>query len=127
MVVALITPTGNQIVFILYSIYIKVGASVGSTDLADFDWHIYGLIVASDYRRKVVTAIESGARTPKQIAGLTGLHLSHVSTTLSELTNAKVVECLTPELRKGKLFQLTGAGREVAKRLSTEPQSVTKP
>ena len=106
--------------------YIKVGALVDSTGLADFDWHIYGLIVASDYRRKVVTAIESGARTPKQIAGLTGLHLSHVSATLSELTSEKVVVCLTPELRKGKLFQLTEVGREVAKRLSTEPQTVTK-
>ena len=89
--------------------------------MADFDWHVFGLIVASDYRRKVVNAIESGAKTPKQIAGLTGLHLSHVSATLSELTNEKVVVCLTPELRKGKLFQLTEVGREVAKRLGTVP------
>ena len=85
--------------------------------MAEFDWHAYGFVVGSEYRKSVLIAIESGARTPKQIATATRLHLSHVSTTLNELANEKVVVCLTPELRKGKLFQLTDLGREIAKRL----------
>jgi predicted transcriptional regulator len=86
--------------------------------LPEFDWHAYGVVVGSEYRKSVVAAMEPGPRTPKQIATTTGLHLSHVSTTLDELTNEKVVVCLTPELRKGKLFQLTDLGREIAKRLN---------
>ncbi len=85
--------------------------------MPEFDWHAYGVVIGSEYRKSVVSAMEPGARTPKQIATTTGLHLSHVSTTLNELVAEKVVVCLTPELRKGKLFQLTDLGREIAKRL----------
>lgn len=116
MLVALIIPSGNQIVSITYSTYIKVGAK-SLLRMAEFDWHAYGFVVGSEYRRSVLGAMEPGARTPKQIAIVTKLHLSHVSTTLNELANEKVVICLTPELRKGKLFQLTDLGREIVKRL----------
>ena len=83
-----------------------------------FDWHAYGVVIGSEYRKNVVAALEDGPRTPKQIATTTGLHLSHVSATLDELANENVVVCLTPELRKGKLFQLTDLGREIVKRLN---------
>jgi ArsR family transcriptional regulator, cadmium/lead-responsive transcriptional repressor len=85
--------------------------------LAEIDWHLYGLVVGSEYRKKVLTSMSSGPKSPKQISIGTGLHLNHVSGTLRYLVRAGAVVCLTPELRKGKLFQLTGLGQQIVKRL----------
>jgi ArsR family transcriptional regulator, cadmium/lead-responsive transcriptional repressor len=85
--------------------------------LSYFDWHAYGLVVGSEYRKRVAVALLAGPKTPKQIAELTGLKLSHVSLTLSELQKAEIAECLTPELRKGRLYQLTTTGRDITQRI----------
>jgi len=85
--------------------------------LAEIDWHAYGQVVGSQYRRSVLTSMSTGPKSPKQIAETTGLHLNHVSGTLGELVEIGVAVCLTPELRKGKLFRLTDLGEQIAKRL----------
>jgi DNA-binding transcriptional regulator GbsR (MarR family) len=59
----------------------------------------------------------TGPRTPSQLAIATGIHRNHVSQSLKELEEVKVVYCLTPELRKGRLFGLTELGKEIANRL----------
>ncbi len=51
------------------------------------------------------------------VANKTRLHASHISNTLSELTKEKLVVCLTPKLRKGRLYDLTSDGRKVLKNL----------
>ena len=75
--------------------------------------------MGSEYRKKVLASLTSTPRTPKQISALTNLHLNHVSSTLGKLEDLGVVTCLTPELRKGKLFQLTTLGREIGKKITT--------
>jgi predicted transcriptional regulator len=85
--------------------------------MADFDWNAYGIIVGSEYRKKVIKCLASGPRTPKQIAALTGLRLNHVSATLGVLEELGTVVCLTPKLRKGKVFQITEPGRKIVKLL----------
>jgi predicted transcriptional regulator len=87
--------------------------------LPDFDWNAYGFVVGSEYRKKVINSLVNGPKTPKQISELTHLHLNHVSFTLSGLEDARTVVCLTPQLRKGKLFQLTKLGREIASKLQS--------
>lgn len=87
--------------------------------LTDFDWNAYGFVVGSEYRKKVINSLVTGPKTPKQISELTHLHLNHVSSTLGGLEAIDTVVCLTPQLRKGKLFQLTKLGREIAKRLES--------
>ena len=85
--------------------------------MTDFDWHAYGFVVGSDYRKKVVNAIGSGPRTPSQIAADVGVHRNHVSSTLKDLEKAGIVDCLTPDLRKGRLYQLTERGRQILGKL----------
>jgi ArsR family transcriptional regulator, cadmium/lead-responsive transcriptional repressor len=114
---ALITPAGSQVVSIMDLTYIKVGVMFEFRDLADFDWHAYGVVVGSEYRKKVVGAIARGPKSPKQISNITGLRLNHVSKTLKELEKITAVECLTPDLRKGRLYQLTGLGRQILGKL----------
>lgn len=50
---------------------------------------------------------------PKELAKETGIPLSHVSNVLSELIQKNVVVCLTPDLKKGRMYSLTKEGSEV--------------
>lgn len=86
--------------------------------MADFDWNTYGVVVGSTYRKKVAGSLASGPKTPKEIAAITGLRLNHVSSTLGALEGLGMVICLTPKLRKGKVFQLTELGVQITTRLS---------
>jgi predicted transcriptional regulator len=85
--------------------------------VAEFDWHAYGVVIGSEYRKKVVASMVEGPRTPSQLSKEIGVHRNHVSLSLKELTEVGVVECLTPELRKGRLFGLTKLGREISSKL----------
>lgn len=85
---------------------------------AKLKWDKYGYTIASEYRKKVVAVLKQKPRSPKQIADQTTLHLSHVSSTLSDLEEKGIVQCLTPNLRKGKIFSLTEIGKEIAEELS---------
>ncbi len=74
------------------------------------DWNLLGFIKASQYRQKVLIALDEGKKTPKELKDETGLYMSHISHTLKELTDKKLVICLTPKLYRGKLYSLTELG-----------------
>ena len=63
-------------------------------------------------------ALKDKVLTPAVISDKTQLYLSHVSTTLSELTEKNLVICLTPKLKKGRLYDLTKEGRKLLKYLT---------
>jgi DNA-binding MarR family transcriptional regulator len=77
-------------------------------------WREYGYVIASKYRVKVVFSLYQHPKTPSQIAGETGLGRSHVSRTLKELLEMGITLCLTPNARKGKVYQLTKKGKVIA-------------
>jgi predicted transcriptional regulator len=79
------------------------------------DWKKYGYIISSEYRKKVLDSLQKGPKTPKQIAAETNLYLSHVSKTLNELVSFGTAVCLTPELKRGRIYELTKDGKEIAK------------
>lgn len=81
------------------------------------DWKKYGYIIASKYRQNVVLSVDSGPKTPKQISNATGFYLSHVSSVLKDLSKKGVIKCLTPDLRRGKVYALTKEGKEIADKL----------
>ena len=47
----------------------------------------------------------------------TGILPNHISKVLKELKEAEIVECINPEVRKGRLYRLTDVGDEIAKEL----------
>ena len=55
--------------------------------------------------------------TPAEMAKETGIPLSHVSNTLAELLKKNIVVCLTPKLKKGRLYELTINGKKILKNL----------
>jgi len=81
------------------------------------DWKKFGYLAASKYRIKIALSLAECPKTPKEIANDLGLYISHVSSTLSDLSNEGVVECLNPSRKKGRLFCLTPIGQELAKEL----------
>ncbi|MBI5636123.1 ArsR family transcriptional regulator [Candidatus Micrarchaeota archaeon] len=77
------------------------------------DWTKYGFVKASKYRTKIAEALAISPNTPSQIALETKLFKTHISTVLKELVNEKIVECLTPNLRRGKIYGLTQTGKTI--------------
>lgn len=78
------------------------------------DWDKYGHVKASKYRKNIVLLLSEKPKTPKEIAGETDYYLSHVSNTLRDLTEKKVVRCLTEDRKKGRIYGLTEEGEEIA-------------
>ena len=79
------------------------------------DWEKYGFVISSNYRKKVIISLSDGPKTPKEIADETNLYISHVSKTLSELQSVGLVLCLTPTLKRGRVYKLTTNGKEISK------------
>lgn len=81
------------------------------------DWKKYGYVLSSTYRQKIILSLKESPKTPKQISLESKLHLSHVSSTIRDLCNGDIVKCLTPDLRKGKIYGLTKDGEEIADKI----------
>jgi DNA-binding MarR family transcriptional regulator len=62
-------------------------------------------------------ALQDKPSTPSIIAEKSKIYPSHVSNTLSELVEKKLVVCLTPKLKKGRLYELTKSGKGLLKNI----------
>ena len=80
--------------------------------------YLIGYLLASEYRKKVMNSLKDSALTPGTISKKTELHLSHISLTLKQLVEKKLVICLTPKLKKGRLYDLTKTGKDLLKHIS---------
>jgi predicted transcriptional regulator len=82
------------------------------------DWNIYGYVMASEYRKSIVLSLNEKPKTPKEIANESDYHLSHVSNTLSDLSEEGIVECLTEERTKGRIYDVTTLGESIGEQMS---------
>ena len=71
----------------------------------------------SKYRTKTMKSLEGEVLMPSQIAKNSGIRTNHISKVLSELKAHELVECINPEVRKGRLYRLTDIGEKVAENL----------
>ena len=79
---------------------------------------IAAYVLISTYREKALKVlVEHDVMTPKYIAKHCGIRQNHISFTLKELKEHGLVVCLNPEVRKGRLYQITSLGREVYNQL----------
>ena len=70
-------------------------------------------IKKSQYRSKVLKTLANDAKMPSQIAKDTGIVQNHISNTLRQLKEHGLVECINPEVRKGRLYRLTDKGDNI--------------
>ena len=71
----------------------------------------------SKYRTKVMKSLDGDVKIPSVIAKDSGIRTNHISKVLSELKAHELVECVNPEVRKGRLYRLTDKGEEIIKNL----------
>lgn len=62
-------------------------------------------------------ALHGTVKIPSTIAKDSGIRTNHISKVLSELKAHELVECINPEVRKGRLYRLTETGKDVVKNL----------
>ena len=71
----------------------------------------------SKYRTKVMKSLEGEVLIPSQIARNSGIRTNHISKVLAELKAHELVECINPEVRKGRLYRLTEKGEELVENI----------
>lgn len=76
-------------------------------------WDLIGKVHRSTYRTKVLKELHKGVKTPSELSEETDIKISHISRALRRLKGWDLVECLNPDLKKGKMYSITELGREV--------------
>ncbi len=71
----------------------------------------------SKYRTKVMKSLDDDVKIPTIIAKDSGIRTNHISKVLAELKAHELVECINPEVKKGRLYRLTDKGKEIVNKL----------
>ena len=71
----------------------------------------------STYRKKVMKSLEDEVKIPSQISKDSDIRQNHISNVLRQLKEHDLVECINPEVKKGRLYRLTDTGNEIVKNL----------
>ena len=71
----------------------------------------------SKYRTKTMKSLDGEVLIPSQIAKNSGIRTNHISKVLSELKAHELVECINPEVRKGRLYRLTDKSVRITENL----------
>lgn len=71
----------------------------------------------SKYRTEVMKTLEGDVKIPSVIAKDSGIKANHISKILAELREHELVECINPEVRKGRLYRLTDKGNIILNNL----------
>lgn len=74
----------------------------------------------SKYRSSVVKTLDGDVKMPSAIAKDSQIRSNHISKVLSDLRSHGLVECINPEVRKGRLYRLTDSGEKVAQNLEID-------
>src|SRR5437867_1546742 len=81
------------------------------------DWEAVGFLFSSEIRQRVLRALSEKRSTPSQISAAIERPISHVSRALKELQARKLAICLTPERKKGRVYQITALGESILREL----------
>lgn len=78
----------------------------------EIDWDTYSKLISSKYRLDIFELLSKNALSPKQISSKTKIPISHVSRTLKELKQLKLIKRLTSEkIKKGKIFVISDGSK----------------
>ena len=75
-------------------------------------WDEISYVIASKTRKSIVIRLDT-PRTPTFLAKDLSINLANVSRALTELEEKKVVVCLTPKQKVGKIYSLTKKGKDI--------------
>ena len=81
------------------------------------DWDLASYVMASEPRFKILLLLRKKVHTPTQLTNKIGISISRISNLLKELEEKKLIECLTKERRKHKLFSITNKGEMILEKI----------
>jgi len=84
-------------------------------DLSDEMLKELAYLQISKNRTKVMKSLDGEAKIPSHIAKDTDILTNHISGILRQLKDHGLVECINPEVKKGRLYRLTEKGEEIVK------------
>ncbi|MGQ4876558.1 MAG: winged helix-turn-helix domain-containing protein [Promethearchaeia archaeon] len=82
------------------------------------DWELISYITSSTIRFKILIELNKKQNIPSRLAKSLNIPISHISKTLTELESHQLVNCLTPNRRKGKFFSITNKGKDILKQIN---------
>ena len=94
-----------------------ISALIADISLSDTMVDKQRYVEKSSYRVSVLKAIGDDVKIPKKIASDSGVLPNHLSNVLRELKEKELVECINPEVRKGRLYRLTEEGSDILDRI----------
>ncbi len=68
----------------------------------------------------MLKSLDSDVEIPSAIAKDSGIRTKNISNVLSELKAHELVECINPEVRKGRLYRLTDKGEIVSENINID-------
>lgn len=74
-----------------------------------------GWVKASSYRNRIMINLGNKTKTPSSIARDSQIKMNHVSMVLKALKEKKLIVCLNEDSKKGRLYQMTDLGKQVAR------------
>lgn len=80
-------------------------------------WDNYGFAIASRIRKDVLLTLDKKPSLPSELTKSLNLDKSQVTRALRELEKKKLVVCLTPNNRKGKVYKISHEGRCITNKL----------
>jgi|GEM_PF-582621 len=81
------------------------------TDKAN--WDLVSFVMASEIRFRIMVSLNERVQTPTELMKKFVVPISRISAVLKELNEKKLIENLTPERRKVKMYSLTNLGKNV--------------
>lgn len=76
---------------------------------------LYGFILSSKRREKILKALKNKPLRPFEIARKTKYKAPNVSVTLFQLEKHKLVECITPNKSSWRVYAITKLGKQILK------------
>ena len=67
----------------------------------------------SQYRLRVMKSLDGKVKMPSEIAEDAKIYQNHISHTLRQLKEHELIECINPEVKRGRLYRLTEKGEKL--------------
>ncbi|PIO08565.1 MarR family transcriptional regulator [Candidatus Pacearchaeota archaeon CG10_big_fil_rev_8_21_14_0_10_34_12] len=80
-------------------------------------WEDISHIISSEYRKKALKNLQN-PKIPSKLSKELGINKTHISRTLKDLEIGKMVKCLVPNKKKGKIFVITSYGKKILDEIS---------
>ena len=72
-----------------------------------------GYVKISKHRKTVFLALKSGPKMPSEIVQESKMRMDDVSRALRAMNKKGLVECVNPEKKQGRLYQISALGKQV--------------